>query len=156
MVIACVIIVIIIINILGINLIVVSNLLFLFFLTLSHYHRSGNGVWQTLDIPQKSQFFPPREEGKTGIDLVVPRRAVDEAVQTLQLNTTPVWEEATTYPAGSWGSSLCVVFSCTIVCTASSTSLRGTTRSIININCRHIDNFYLSIKQNTVSPSRPF
>ena len=51
-------------------------MLFLFFfLTLSHYHRSGNGVWQPLDIPQKSQFFPLRE--------------VDEAVQTLmQLNTT--------------------------------------------------------------------
>lgn len=51
-------------------------LILIFFLTLSRYHRSGNGVWQPLDIPQKSQFFPPRE--------------VDEAVQALvQLNTTP-------------------------------------------------------------------
>lgn len=57
---------------------------------MTHCHRSGSGVLQSLGIPQKSQALPPREENETGIDLVVQHREVYETAQTLvQLNTTP-------------------------------------------------------------------
>lgn len=52
------------------------------------------------------------------------------ALSDTSFSTAPVWEEATSYSVGSWGSSLGVVFNCTSVCAVSYTSLCWTTRSI--------------------------